>query len=100
MRLPLITHLHALVLRLIRGGARNSVEIREGLAAHGVDTGDPAFYMLLQRMQTQGWVREENVKRPGGRDKPRRRYDITPDGRAALKEAQEFYENENCRRAA
>jgi DNA-binding PadR family transcriptional regulator len=91
-RLPRLTHMHFLVLGLLRTGEQPGRLIRETLAGHGVKRSAPAFYQLMARLErdglVEGWYEQITV---GGQAVTERRYRLRPHGAKLWAEARDFY---------
>lgn len=67
-----------------------ALQLGKVLSRHGsIIGGEGTLYPLLARMHKQGWV--EDSWQPGAGGPPRRCYRITPAGRQALSEFEEFW---------
>ena len=90
--LPALTHLHYLVLAVLRSGDQPGKVLRQALASYGVRRTAPAFYQLMARLETsklvEGWYEQVVV---GDQSVTERRYRITPDGTKAWGRARAFY---------
>ena len=91
--LPALTHLHYLVLGVLRGDEQPGRVLRHALASYGVRRSGPAFYQLMARMERAGLVegRYEQVV-VGDQAVTERRYRITRDGARQWTDAHRFYE--------
>ena len=90
--LPALTHLHYLVLGVLRSGEQPGRVLRQALASYGVRRTAPAFYQLMARLEAsklvEGWYEQVVV---GDQSVTERRYRITPEGNKAWGRAREFY---------
>jgi DNA-binding PadR family transcriptional regulator len=90
--LPALTHLHYLVLGVLRSGEQPGRVLRHVLASYGVKRTAPAFYQLMARLEAaklvEGWY-EQVITRDQAVTE--RRYRITPDGTKAWNRARAFY---------
>jgi DNA-binding PadR family transcriptional regulator len=90
--LPALTHLHYLVLGVLRADEQPGRVLRQALAAFGVRRTAPAFYQLMARLEAsklvEGWY-EQIVT--GDQTVTERRYRITPQGSRAWSRARAFY---------
>ena len=92
MSLPPLTHLQFLVLGILREGLQLGSQVREELAAHGVDKSGPAFYQLMARLEDGGLVigRYDIIDVDGQRLR-QRAYRITATGHRAWDTSRDFY---------
>ena len=90
--LPALTHLHYLVLGVLRSGEQPGRVLRQVLASYGVKRTAPAFYQLMARLEASklvaGWY-EQIVTHDQAVTE--RRYRITPEGTKAWNRARAFY---------
>jgi DNA-binding PadR family transcriptional regulator len=90
--LPALTHLHYLVLGVLRADEQPGRVLRHALASYGVRRTAPAFYQLMARLEAsklvEGWY-EQIVS--GDQTVTERRYRITPEGSRAWSRARAFY---------
>ena len=90
--LPALTHLHYLVLGVLRNDEQPGRVLRQALATYGVRRTAPAFYQLMARLEAsklvEGWYERIVV---GDQTVTERRYRITPDGEKAWSRARAFY---------
>jgi DNA-binding PadR family transcriptional regulator len=90
--LPALTHLHYLVLGVLRSGEQPGRVLRQALVTYGVRRTAPAFYQLMARLESsklvEGWY-EQVVTRDQAVTE--RRYRITPEGQRAWTRARTFY---------
>jgi DNA-binding PadR family transcriptional regulator len=90
--LPALTHMHYLVLGVLRSDDQPGRVLRQALAAYGVRRTAPAFYQLMARLEAsklvEGWY-EQIVA--GDQSVTERRYRITPEGSKAWSRARTFY---------
>lgn len=92
MFFPKITHVQALILKLIQSGKRYRPEIRRGLIAFAGTKSYGAFHELLVRMEELGFIARHDT--PGEQRGPlykRQVYSVTAAGENALKQAAIFY---------
>jgi DNA-binding PadR family transcriptional regulator len=92
--IPVLTHLQYLVLGVLRHEEQPGRVIRQALAEYGVKRSAPAFYQLMSRLESAGWVEgwyEQIIVRDQAVTE--RRYRITPDGLKLWRKAQGFYED-------
>jgi DNA-binding PadR family transcriptional regulator len=91
-RIPTITHMHFLVLGLLREEEQPGRVIRDALAAHGVRRSAPAFYQLMARLErdrlVEGWYEQVSA---GDQAVTERRYRLRPAGAKLWAEARDFY---------
>ena len=89
---PSLTHLHYLVLGVLRSGEQPGRVLRRVLAAYGVKRTAPAFYQLMARLETsrlvEGWYEQVVVHDQAVTE---RRYRITAEGTKAWNQARAFY---------
>lgn len=90
--LPELTHLHVLILGVLRYDEQPGRVLRDALATYGVRRTAAAFYQLMARLERAGLVegRYEQVT-VGDQAVTERRYRITADGSKAWTRAQSFY---------
>ena len=90
--LPALTHLHYLVLGVLRSDEQPGRVLRQALAAYGVRRSGPAFYQLMARMEratlVEGWYEQVTV---GDQTVTERRYRITREGARLWADAHTFY---------
>ena len=90
--LPALTHLHYLVLGVLRADEQPGRVLRQALVSYGVRRTAPAFYQLMARLEAsklvEGWY-EQIVA--GDQTVTERRYRITPEGNKAWARARAFY---------
>ncbi|MEV5880624.1 PadR family transcriptional regulator [Streptomyces sp. NPDC052101] len=72
------------VLAILRDGPRYGVELLETLAVNVMTTSQGTIYPLLSRLRRDGLVETHWQESPSG--PPRRYYELTPSGHAALEE--------------
>lgn len=98
--LPALTHLHYLVLGVLRSDEQPGRVLRQALATYGVRRSGPAFYQLMARMEragvVEGWYEQVTV---GDQAVTERRYRITREGARLWADAHRFYD-ELARRPA
>ena len=91
--LPALTHLHYLVLGVLRTDEQPGRVLRQALASYGVRRSGPAFYQLMARIErarlVEGWYEQVMV---GDQTVTERRYSITRDGARRWVEAHRFYD--------
>jgi DNA-binding PadR family transcriptional regulator len=91
--LPALTHLHYLVLGVLRTEEQPGRVLRQALASYGVRRSGPAFYQLMARIEraklVDGWYEQVLV---GDQAVTERRYRITRDGARQWAEAHRFYD--------
>jgi DNA-binding PadR family transcriptional regulator len=91
-RLPDITHLQFLVLEALDAGDQAGRDLRRLLEAHGVKNSAPAFYQMMSRLETAGFVAGRyDQKVVAGQHLKERRYEVTRAGRRAVRETRHFY---------
>jgi DNA-binding PadR family transcriptional regulator len=90
--LPELTHLHVLILGVLKKDEQPGRVLRDALADYGVRRTAAAFYQLMARLERAGLVegRYEQVT-VGDQAVTERRYRITADGQKAWAQAQSFY---------
>ena len=92
--LPALTHLHFLVLGVLRVDEQPGRVLRHALASHGVRRSAPAFYQLMARLEraslVEGWYEQVTV---GDQAVTERRYRITPEGARLWARAKSFYDD-------
>jgi len=90
--LPPVTHLQVLVLEAVTDAEQCGRELRDRLAAHGIQNSTPAFYQMMGRLEesglVEGWYQQELV---AGQNVKQRRYHVTRKGLRALAETRAFY---------
>ena len=90
--LPALTHLHYLVLGVLRAGDQPGRVLRQALNAYGVRRSAPAFYQLMSRLEkagvVEGWYEQIVVHDQAVTE---RRYRITPEGAKLWSKAHAFY---------
>jgi hypothetical protein len=90
--LPALTHLHYLVLGVLRSDQQPGRVLRQALATYGVRRSAPAFYQLMARLEAsklvEGWY-DQIVT--GDQMVTERRYRITAEGSKAWSRARAFY---------
>lgn len=90
--LPALTHLHYLVLGVLRTEEQPGRVLRQALASYGVRRSGPAFYQLMARIEraklVEGWYEQVTV---GDQAVTERRYRITREGAKLWGEAHRFY---------
>jgi hypothetical protein len=90
--LPALTHLHYLVLGVLRSDEQPGRVLRQALAAYGVRRSGAAFYQLMARMErarlVEGWYEQVIV---GDQTVTERRYRITREGARLRADAHTFY---------
>jgi len=91
--LPDLTHLHFLILGVLKNDEQPGRVLRDALAVYGVRRTAAAFYQLMARLERDGLVegRYEQVV-VGDQAVTERRYRITGDGARAWSRAQSFYD--------
>ncbi len=91
--LPALTHLHYLVLGVLRTDDQPGRVLRQALASYGVRRSGPAFYQLMARIEraklVEGWYEQVTA---GDQTVTERRYRITRDGARQWTEAHRFYD--------
>ncbi len=91
--LPALTHLHYLVLGVLRSEEQPGRVLRQALATYGVRRSGPAFYQLMARIEraglVEGWYEQVVV---GDQAVTERRYRITRDGTRQWADAHRFYD--------
>jgi PadR family transcriptional regulator PadR len=70
------------VLACLRGGPAYGLELASRLTAAGLLSSEGTLYPLLSRLRTRGWV--ESTWQESTSGPPRRYYQATPQGAAAL----------------
>ena len=92
--LPELTHLHFLILGVLKSDEQPGRVLRDALAAYGVQRTAAAFYQLMARLERDGLVdgRYEQVV-VGDQAVTERRYRITAGGTKAWARAQTFYDD-------
>ncbi len=90
--LPALTHLHYLVLGVLRSEEQPGRVLRQALASYGVRRSGPAFYQLMARIErarlVEGWYEQVTV---GDQSVTERRYRITREGARLWADAHRFY---------
>lgn len=91
--LPALTHLHYLVLGVLRSEEQPGRVLRQALARYGVRRSGPAFYQLMARIEraklVEGWYEQVTV---GDQAVTERRYRITREGARLWADAHRFYD--------
>jgi DNA-binding PadR family transcriptional regulator len=91
---PELSHLQFAVLGAIGVSQMRGKELRKALAAEGIKKGGPAFYQLMDRLETakfvDGWYEQKVID---GQIIKERWYRVTTSGRAAVSKAFNFYRN-------
>ena len=91
--LPALTHLHYLVLGVLRSEEQPGRVLRQALASYGVRRSGPAFYQLMARIErarlVEGWYEQVTV---GDQSVTERRYRITREGVRLWADAHRFYD--------
>ena len=91
-QVPAITHLQFLVLFSLRASPRLGRQIRRELARRGVRRSPPAFYQMMARLESVGFVSGAyDQKIVDGQIIKERSYALTPAGRAAWQATRDFY---------
>jgi DNA-binding PadR family transcriptional regulator len=100
MPIPTMTPLQYLILAALRNGERSGARLRATLNRDNHATSLPAFYQLMRRIETLGWIEgryevkiiDGNASRTShGGARRWRFYRATPAGRAAWAETRRFY---------
>lgn len=92
LRLPKITPLHFLTLRLLFEGQKSGHQLRQELAARGVAMGRSAFSQVIRRMEWARLVRGDDASQTrSGRAIRYRVYRATTAGLRAWRRARRFY---------
>jgi len=92
MRVPKMTGLQFLVLRLLLEGAKSGRELRAELREWGVETSQSSFSQLMQRLERAGLVRSEYAATVVGERTLRHRvYQGTVTGLKAWREVRQYY---------
>jgi DNA-binding PadR family transcriptional regulator len=92
MKIPGITHLQFLVLRLLKDGEVSGQTIRAGLRRNAVRKSGPAFYQLMARLEDAHLVNGRyDQKVIDGQIKKERRYKLTGKGSKAWAATRAFY---------
>ena len=90
--LPALTHLHYLVLGVLRTEEQPGRVLHQALASYSVRRSGPAFYQLMARIEraklVEGWYEQVTV---GGQAVTERRYRITREGAKLWGDAHRFY---------
>ena len=90
--LPALTHLHYLVLGVLRSEEQPGRILRQALASYGVRRSGPAFYQLMGRIEraklVEGWYEQVTV---GDQSVTERRYRITREGARLWADAHRCY---------
>ena len=90
--LPVVTHLQFLILDSLTHGEQAGRDLRELLAGFGVKNSGPAFYQMMSRLETTGWVEGwYEQKLVDGQNVKERRYRLTRAGDKALDTTRTFY---------
>jgi DNA-binding PadR family transcriptional regulator len=82
--LPKLTHLQYAILHVLKSEDKSGEVIRKALGLYS----QPAFYQLMKRMETGGYIKGEYVLSPRKRE---RYYSVTPAGLVELKCVRAFY---------
>ncbi len=96
--IPALTHLQALICWALQSPYWEGLTVRDLLALlkrHGENTSESAFYQLMQRLESAGYVTSEAVPPAPNRRRTRmlsRWYQITRAGREELNRTMEFYQ--------
>jgi DNA-binding PadR family transcriptional regulator len=92
---PCLTHLQALGLsRIAIGDHPKGKTIRMFMENNGIKQSLPAFYLLMGRLDENGYVvTETHTRRDYGQTLNERSYEITEEGRRQLISASTFYES-------
>ncbi len=96
--IPTLTHLQVLVCWALQSPYWEGLTVRDLLALlkrHGENMSESAFYQLMQRLETAGYVTSEIAPRAPKRRRSRllsRCYRITREGREELARTMEFYQ--------
>lgn len=95
-KLPKISHLQFLVLRIIGTKQKFGWDVRHELAAQGVRRSGPGFYQLMSRLEASGFVVGEYDAVIVDRQLIRqRRYKLTGTGITEWQNTRDFYFS-NC----
>lgn len=90
--LPAVTHLQFLVLDALTSAEQAGRDLRDLLAGFGVKNSGPAFYQMMSRLETAGWVEGwYDQKLVAGQNVKERRYRLTRLGERALETTRSFY---------
>ena len=79
-------------LARLPGNAYGAEIHREILETTGRDVSIPAVYVTLKRMERKGLVISAVGDASGGRRRPTRNYELTPDGEAAIDRSRLLFE--------
>ncbi len=96
--LPTLTHLQVLICWALQSPYWEGLTVRDLLAVlkrHGEDMSESAFYQLMQRLESAGYVESEAAPPTPKRRRSRmlsRWYRITRAGREQLAQTMEFYQ--------
>lgn len=94
MSLPKISHLQFFVLASLTKGERSGKELRDQLDKAGVKATEPAFYQLMGRLETAGYVVGHYVRIEDLARKyvwTERRYKLVGEGQVAIDQLRLFY---------
>ncbi len=91
---PEITHLQALVLRIVsQKDWQSSKEVKDCLKNFGISQARPTFFLLMQRLENSGYVESKPISQVfSGYDFPYSVYRCTEEGRIALSNLIRYYE--------
>ena len=95
--IPTLTHLQALICWALHSPYWEGLTVRDLLAVlkrHGEDTSESAFYQLMQRLESAGYVTSEAAPPTPGRKRTRllsRWFRLTREGREELTRTMNFY---------
>lgn len=95
--IPALTHLQVLICWALQSPYWEGLTVRDLLAVlkrHGENMSESAFYQLMQRLESSGYVTSEATP-PASRRRARllsRRYRLTREGREELARTMDFYQ--------
>lgn len=89
MKLPELTHLQFLILRLLGPHEHNGEYVRKALRLLGLVKNDPAFYQLMSRLESSKLIVGRYVR--NGNSRRERHYRIAANGTRLLEQSKDFY---------